>query len=528
MATLADIRKQYPQYNDLSDADLADALYQTHYADMPRGEFDSAVGIKADQGLGFVRGAATAAKNASDLMFKVNPLMAAGDMATKAVGAPPPQEVLGGALEQLRRAMSQVPGKRPGKVGEWAGATVASAPSWFAPVGPLAQGAAQGYLTSDADNLKGKAIDTALGAAGNKVASGALDKLGEVLARTMSPEVRLLASQGVSLTPGMVNGVKGMAKEDKMMSRPVVGDAIAAARRNTRDTFNVATVNRAIAPLGLKVPAGTEPGFDSVAFAQDAVKKAYDAVVPRLSVVPDQAFATDLAAAKGAASMLPQELDAQFGKILRNLGVEDANQAPMALAGDALKKAHGELGRLGKTFSQSVDANQRELGQALKGARMALGDLMERQAGNLTPQLKAANTAYRGLSVVEDAASRADDGVINTGQLKQAVRRAATKKTAATGTAFMQDWSNAARRVIPAVTPDSGTAGRVMAANPAATVMGLPAWAGFKTGQALTEQMLKANPKLLKIVQDALLKVRGPAGMIGGYLPSAVTQVRDQ
>lgn len=526
MATLADIRKQYPQYNDLSDADLADALYQTHYADMPRGEFDKAVGIKADQGLGFVKGVTTVGKNANDFMFKVNPLMAASDFAARAVGAPGPEQVIDSSLEQLRRAMSQVQGKRPGKIGEEVGKVAATVPTWFTPVGPLAQGAAQGYLTSDADTAQGKVIDTALGAAGNKLASGALDKLGEVLARTMSPEVRMLASQGVSLTPGMVNGTKAMAKEDKMMSRPLVGDAIAAARRNTRDTWNVATVNRAIAPLGLKVPAGTEPGFDSVAFAQDAVKKAYDAVVPRLSVVPDQAFATDLAAAKGAASMLPQELDAQFGKILRNLGVEDANQAPMALAGDALKKAHGELGRLGKTFSQSVDPNQRELGQALKGARMALGDLMERQAGDLTPALKATNKAYRGLSVVEDAASRADNGVINTGQLKQAVRRGATKKQAATGTGFMQDWSNAARNVIPAVTPDSGTAARVMAGNPAATVMALPALAGFKTGQALTQQLLKANPQMLKLVQDALLKLRGPAGTIGGYLPSTVSQMR--
>jgi len=526
MATLADIRKQYPQYNDLSDADLADALYQTHYADMPRGEFDKAVGIKADQGLGFVKGVTTVAKNANDLMFKVNPMMAASDFAAKAVGAPGPEAVISTSLDQLRQAVSSVPGRRPGKFGEWVGATAASAPTWFVPAGPLVQGAGQGYLMSGADDLKGKALDTALGAVGNKAGSFVFDKIGGLMTKALAPEVRMLASQGVSLTPGMVNGVKGMAKEDKLMSRPLVGDAIAAARRNTRDTWNVATVNRAIAPLGLKVPAGTEPGFDSVAFAQDAVKKAYDAVVPRLSVVPDQAFATDLAAAKGAASMLPQELDAQFGKILRNLGVEDANQAPMALAGDALKKAHGELGRLGKTFSQSVDPNQRELGQALKGARMALGDLMERQAGNLTPQLKAANTAYRGLSVVEDAASRADDGVINTGQLKQAVRRAATKKTAATGTAFMQDWSNAARRVIPAVTPDSGTAGRLMSGSLPAKAFAVPALVGFKAGQAMTKAMTEAAPEVLQTVRGVVTKLQKPAGVIGGMLPS-MTMTRD-
>jgi hypothetical protein len=40
MPTLAEIRTKYPQYNDLSDADLTDKLYKKFYSDMPRAEFD--------------------------------------------------------------------------------------------------------------------------------------------------------------------------------------------------------------------------------------------------------------------------------------------------------------------------------------------------------------------------------------------------------------------------------------------------------------------------------------------------------
>ena len=44
--TLADIRKQYPgAYDDMSDQQLADAMYAKHYADMPRGEFDRKIGL---------------------------------------------------------------------------------------------------------------------------------------------------------------------------------------------------------------------------------------------------------------------------------------------------------------------------------------------------------------------------------------------------------------------------------------------------------------------------------------------------
>lgn len=49
MATLAEIRRQYPQYEDMSDQQLGDALYQKYYSDMPRAEFDQKVGLHPGQ-----------------------------------------------------------------------------------------------------------------------------------------------------------------------------------------------------------------------------------------------------------------------------------------------------------------------------------------------------------------------------------------------------------------------------------------------------------------------------------------------
>ena len=45
MATLAEIRQQYPQYSDMSDVALADALYGKFYSDMPRQDFDAKIGL---------------------------------------------------------------------------------------------------------------------------------------------------------------------------------------------------------------------------------------------------------------------------------------------------------------------------------------------------------------------------------------------------------------------------------------------------------------------------------------------------
>lgn len=45
MPTLAEIRQQYPQYNDMPDTALADALHKKFYGDMPRADFDAKIGL---------------------------------------------------------------------------------------------------------------------------------------------------------------------------------------------------------------------------------------------------------------------------------------------------------------------------------------------------------------------------------------------------------------------------------------------------------------------------------------------------
>lgn len=43
--TISDIRKKYPDYNDLSDQELADKLHAKSYSDMPKDEFYSKIGL---------------------------------------------------------------------------------------------------------------------------------------------------------------------------------------------------------------------------------------------------------------------------------------------------------------------------------------------------------------------------------------------------------------------------------------------------------------------------------------------------
>jgi hypothetical protein len=47
MPTIAEVRQQYPQYNDMSDADLAGALHRKYYSDIPVEEFNQKIGLSA-------------------------------------------------------------------------------------------------------------------------------------------------------------------------------------------------------------------------------------------------------------------------------------------------------------------------------------------------------------------------------------------------------------------------------------------------------------------------------------------------
>jgi hypothetical protein len=48
MASLAEIRQQYPAYADMPDGELADKLYQKFYSDMPRGDFNDKIGLRVE------------------------------------------------------------------------------------------------------------------------------------------------------------------------------------------------------------------------------------------------------------------------------------------------------------------------------------------------------------------------------------------------------------------------------------------------------------------------------------------------
>lgn len=102
MATLAEFRQSYPQYNDMPDGALADALYKKFYSDMPRADFDAKIGLQAAQ-----PSDASAAPPAAPAPGPRNPHGIASVVMREAGATPPPtqddEDAEPGAIDTINR-----------------------------------------------------------------------------------------------------------------------------------------------------------------------------------------------------------------------------------------------------------------------------------------------------------------------------------------------------------------------------------------------------------------------------------------
>lgn len=304
------------------------------------------------------------------------------------------------------------------------------------------------------------------------------------------------------------------------MSRPVVGDVIADSRTKARDSFNTATLNRALEPLGVKVPEGTAAGHDAIDFAHTWVGAQYDQLVPHLQLnLNGPSFVAKIAPSAGN---LKQAERQQLQDIVSN------QLGGGRLSGRQVKDAQAEIRRLARSYGRSDNADQRELGRALDAVDDEFSAQLMAQNPKIAPRLKDINTAFRGLAIAEDAASRTADGVFTPNQFRLAVRRAdpsRRKAGVARGDAFMQDWAKASEKVMTSRTPDAGTAGRLQAGNPFAIGKGSVEALGFK-GNALVDDILALpRPAAAEPVANLFRLNKGP---ISALAVPATNAARDR
>ena len=408
------------------------------------------------------------------------------------------------------------------KAGMGIGAGVGAASSALAPV-----------TGEDFANEKLKQI--AAGAAGGAAAPVVAAGFGRVISpkASVNPDVAMLRQEGVQPTVGQMLGGRWNALEEKAQSIPIMGDAIALARKRSLEQFNKAALNRATSPVGQSVD---DIGQAGVSQAGDALSAAYDVAKSQIGHVKfDRQFSKDLTQLRQMSKSLTPPMQKQFDKTLKEV-VGGRTSAANAMLGDTFKKVDSELGQKASRYGASTVASEQELGDALKQLQSLIRQQAERNNPAAADAMRKADAGWANLVRLEGASKAAanSDGVFTPGQLNTAIRiadKSVRKRAVARGEALMQDLGSAGQNVLGNKIPNSFTTDRALVAggglgayllNPAIPIsLGAGAAAYSPPAQALLRGLL-SRPTQAKAVAE-LLNQSSPmlapgTGLLGTYL----------
>jgi hypothetical protein len=330
----------------------------------------------------------------------------------------------------------------------------------------------------------------------------------------------MLREAGVKLTPGQIFGGKVALREDRAMSRPVVGPQIAEDRAGSIDGWNVGFINENLKAIGARLPDGMKAGHEAVAFSQKAVHDAFEDVVPHLVVQADAPFLQGVTDAIKGAVMTPKARATAV-----NLVTKQMFPPGTAYTGKALQQVRRTAQGLAQKYKVSTQAEDGPIGDLLSEIADHLDDLIVRQNPTQAAKFEAANTAHRGQMIIDRAAKGTDDGIFSTGQAKQAalaIDPSKRKAASARGEAFLQPMITAAREVLPSKTPNSYSADRLMAGKLIPMLSGAGARVSYDARKAMADLAAQLPPEVADIVRRS----QKPAGLFGASAPNAARERR--
>lgn len=482
--TLDEIRQQYPQYNNVPDRDLANALHAKFYSDVPQQQFYEALGLTqpgpahraqpskpvmgynnkfgpragpmvpmpspASATVRFGTGANDMLQGATQMLLNSLPesVVNAGNKVGEAIGLDPL------TAPQMNQRMAQreqsIQGDRAnaGQTGiDWArmGGNMAGAlpvaaalPAGAGVLGTAAMGAGGGAATAamqpvtDASkpywDQKTQQLEVG---AGVGAALGPLATLaGRAINPAVNPEVRMLMDRGVTPTPGQIMGGGAARTEEKLSSIPLLGDMIKNAQRRGIQQFNVAAANEALEPIGQALPRGTEAGRDLIDTVATRIGNAYDAVLnrPATRFVADPQFIQEVNQLRGLTANMPEAQARQFENIINNqvmtkIGGRGAVGPGSNIDGQTFKGIESQLGTLARGYRSDPLFDNRQLGDAVQQLQTLLRQGLERSNPTAAPELQAANAAWARYLRLQKAGQTTTDGAVFTpAQLQAAVK----------------------------------------------------------------------------------------------------------
>jgi hypothetical protein len=284
--------------------------------------------------------------------------------------------------------------------------------------------------------------------------------------KTATGPTRRLLDNGVQLTPGQISGKIAKRLEEAAKSVPILGSYIRGAEGRTFDSYNVATVNKALGDIGKTVTATDARG--ALMQAHDLADAQYAAVregVPSLQKSP--LFDRDIARLRLDLDEMDPTVKARVEAVIKNRIDSKWDSLTDSMDGAKFKAAESELTNIIKENKYSRDDASRQFAKGVERVRDALRSQVERQYPKVAERLKAVNKTYAKLADIDVAASASPtaQGRFTPGQHLAAIKRSdRSPRHMAFNEARtdMQRWSEDAHQVIGNKMPDSGTTERAL------------------------------------------------------------------
>lgn len=482
MPTIAEIRQQFPDYNDLSDGQLATALHGKFYSDMPISEFNAKIGLKEApkeppnsimENLGAAAGGFVRDIPIIGPALDAGALKAAAGIRSYIHGTPYEAEHQV-AIDYAKELADRNPISTA--VGGVVGNIAALAPLGMTALGGRALGITGPALAGrvGAGALSGSGIgaaDTAVrggdvgtGAGIGAVAGMAGPLVGSAIGRAISPLrtpperqvlVNALEREGVPMTAGDRTGNRPLRwMETSLGDLPGSGGAISAAKENQGQAFTAATLQRAGETANLATP-------DVMQNAATRIGNQFENLSSRNVLQYDQPFAQDIANTVG---QYDRVLNSQQREVFHNYVQDIISQPGGRMTGDVYQEARSRLSRQSHNIAQTDPT----LSEALGGLRDALDSGMAR---SISPADAAAWTEARGqwgnMRTIEKAMSgageRTAEGYISPQQLRAAVANR-NRPAYVRGQGDLAELARAGAAVLHPL-PNSGTAPRAFMSN---------------------------------------------------------------
>lgn len=488
MANIADIRKQFPQYADISDEQLAQGFHTKYYSDIPYETFKTQIGLvqtpvsTTEQMVGLGSPVARFAKGAI-----ANPLLAinqaggaviggAGQLLEQATG---PNAVTGflqdvgkgssNVVNQYEKA-TQEARKRVGSEGLdfiELGGSIASPFNRVLPGTPVTQAAVGATLNPVVgENL------TPLQVAKAKTEQATI---GTIFGKTFEQAIpafkdgaRKLLDAGAELQPGQAfGGAAGSIMRTAEGLRDTLYKFVGkeADPDKINKAFTYVTVNEALAPVGKSISKASDDGFALVKQGLTLARKSYNEAFSKIKTVGiDDEFLTGLKAVQAEAknSLEPKEYAKFMKEISNNIGkrfnpaTSNTPQITNGGPGSPTYNIDGQGLHNIKKFLQARLENLRNSTEELGSTRKDLYDKVMEQFKDYTYRvdptgsIKAADTTYANIYRVAGAAKAAakNSGNFSPEQLAGAAATQSTTLSGGTGSAPLQQYAKEALKII--------------------------------------------------------------------------------